>query len=1111
MTDCEYIKLNTSIQTASNAGKLPETEDGTIPAVIELRLPDNIFPTRKGGKKLDNVTMLATKLRVSQTETPIVQLPRDKELSDLFNTNVSTCQLDVFPYTIIDNTEVRPTPGADMVFPAYKAHDIVYKIRLFETISPLTSTIIDTVSTIANSQDFGFPKNNIFYPVLQKAGIFEKIQNHLMNLCISDSRVHKSDMDQDDQIFLRDIADMEKMIADALENAVTYANMEDHLEVFIDLVKMVDGINILSPEPDTSNTIILPDYNNIRACFWKYEKDEENSTSSSKLNFGFKPKVTIQSDSLTISYDSAAFKDNIPVVYSPEYVNTYSHAPQLKLDELRNQIWYQPPPKRIYKYDVVQDAETNTYAFSLPEDMNCMLMNIVANKSLKEAMSFLPWIKVNYNNLNIPRPDRFEITITRDQTITAEEKRDTIRVLKAPNTTERNRLTFTLEPNQYFIRYSFKADGTLYDENHKYSDVALRDRLDQQVEYLIDVQENPITEDFTASQQSLDTVQTETQNVISNSRSKDPSLEPGETEILNETTVEESPRTIVINNTYQQAIYGRVGSSTLNYTFTTTSGGTWLESCPEYSRYRYFPATNVVDVIRPTTSSDVDQSGYRTFTCEWTLANTNNTTMNVYLLGLNDSTTQTYTTTTTTTIDTQLIEALPVDTPVPHIEPNLKMDNNEFYILDGSACHVELGGQEPIKGETSQQYSFRIDTIDATTSLEYKDDVVITRGAVEPVIYNPQASSFRVETTEVLETPSHTYRNCIKYMFITQTSDPLTTRTQQHFYTTIFGPGGTANMPQDVVVLSSTPGEYEEQPLPPSTTTTTYSSDPSLEPGRYEHEPVVHDPTTETLPSVPIATQQQIYKTRFHLLRWLEGEHTWEEQWVDGQIDPYGTEPQWIPDPAHAIYFESQQLPGGSYLWTVYWMMFYERYDSYEERPVVVQPNYWVYSYLPIQTTTRTIKRTTQQTDVITDCSTVIDSGVGNVRLNFTWNNLPMVILSPISSIVMTLQGVDATQEIQPININQPGGSSLTSTIPIVENYISLAQTLRDLHDELVIIKDTYDDAAKYQLSTTSGQERTLTLAMKYITKDGRLHQLYIPKDGVFSVQLTFALSFYLA
>ena len=133
----------------------------------------------------------------------------------------------------------------------------------------------------------------------------------------------------------------------------------------------------------------------------------------------------------------------------------------------------------------------------------------------------------------------------------------------------------------------------------------------------------------------------------------------------------------------------------------------------------------------------------------------------------------------------------------------------------------------------------------------------------------------------------------------------------------------------------------------------------------------------------------------------------------------------------------------------------------------------------------------------------------GNIRLNFEWDNIPIVVISPIQSIVLTLQGMNVSQEIQPINIAQPGGSSLVSTIPVIENYYSLAQTLRDLHDELVVIKDSYDDQATYTLNTTSGQERALRIMAQYITKDGRLHQIYIPPNGVYSLQLTFAISYY--
>lgn len=152
----------------------------------------------------------------------------------------------------------------------------------------------------------------------------------------------------------------------------------------------------------------------------------------------------------------------------------------------------------------------------------------------------------------------------------------------------------------------------------------------------------------------------------------------------------------------------------------------------------------------------------------------------------------------------------------------------------------------------------------------------------------------------------------------------------------------------------------------------------------------------------------------------------------------------------------------------------------------------------------------------ITDPENVGDSAnnstaIGNVRLSFTWDNLPIVVMSPITSIVLTLQGIQVDQEVQPINIAQPTGSSLTSTIPVIENFYSLAQTLRDLHDELVVVKDSFDDTATYTVAAQSGSERTLHLSAKYITKDGSLHQIYIPPKGVFSVQLTFGISYYIS
>ena len=158
---------------------------------------------------------------------------------------------------------------------------------------------------------------------------------------------------------------------------------------------------------------------------------------------------------------------------------------------------------------------------------------------------------------------------------------------------------------------------------------------------------------------------------------------------------------------------------------------------------------------------------------------------------------------------------------------------------------------------------------------------------------------------------------------------------------------------------------------------------------------------------------------------------------------------------------------------------------------------------------------TKTNTELVTQTTTTVTEGEatyeGNVRLSFTWNNLPMVVMSPIASIVLTLNGMTINPEIQPINITDHTGSSLTSTIPVIENYFSMAQSLRDLHDELVVAKDTFEDTATYTVTSTSGTERAITISAKYITKDGSLHQIYIPPKGVFSLQLTFGLSFYIA
>lgn len=132
-----------------------------------------------------------------------------------------------------------------------------------------------------------------------------------------------------------------------------------------------------------------------------------------------------------------------------------------------------------------------------------------------------------------------------------------------------------------------------------------------------------------------------------------------------------------------------------------------------------------------------------------------------------------------------------------------------------------------------------------------------------------------------------------------------------------------------------------------------------------------------------------------------------------------------------------------------------------------------------------------------------------NRNLEFIWPNIPTVTLSPIASIVLTLSGLQMKQEIQPVNITDVTGSSLVTTIPVIENFYSLAQTLRDLHDEMVVAKDNFETTATYNVSITSGRERSIRISAKYLTKDGNMYQIYIPNNGVFALQLIFGTSIY--
>lgn len=130
------------------------------------------------------------------------------------------------------------------------------------------------------------------------------------------------------------------------------------------------------------------------------------------------------------------------------------------------------------------------------------------------------------------------------------------------------------------------------------------------------------------------------------------------------------------------------------------------------------------------------------------------------------------------------------------------------------------------------------------------------------------------------------------------------------------------------------------------------------------------------------------------------------------------------------------------------------------------------------------------------------------VDMTLVWENMPSVLLSPISAIVLLLDGVNVKGQVQPINLQQLQGSSLTTTIPVIENYSSLAANLRDLKDELVISRDAFLNNVLCSMVPSPGMMRDVRFRACYISKKGNLVPIYIPPDGEFSLQISFLVKY---
>lgn len=1165
MTDREFVKLNTSIQTASNTNTISEQNDGTIPAVIELRLPDNLFDTKVGNKKIDSVSMLTTKLRLSMLETPIAQIPLDEELSSQTNTTVSTCKLDVYPWCIDDEGNLQPTPSpdqTDIAFPGYKKHELTFTYRVCTAINPeVYESLPDVIECNSNDLFYTFPKDSRFYDIMVKNNLLD---NHLMNMTIPST--HENLKIENKVALIKTVSTLEQMWRDALENAITYAMTGTRQTILITLIDNQWMSPLLNPKPSDKATVHIDELN-INACYWKYEIVESTILGPNQLKHACKPDITFKDSSMLFSYDTVAFDPIIPVYWSNSFINNYEYSQQQLLDSYRSNALTIPPPKRVYKFGVNTDGENSSlnYNFSLPNPLDAKVFNIIANKDTRDTFPFLPWIPVDPNIFNKYRIDR---DVYKKYQETDTDETDEIQSWEIFQDEETQELNLTLYYNQIEIGGNYTYDYSAGWErslttfepitlpsglgNYLQANYPLNTSLSSSnyryvlVDYFYFPANDPgylqtgHISDTNPEQRYRQTLVLPYPNEGYTSPSPfrtDPVVLNGDgfitgwphTTTTNHITLEP----VITNITYttQPSTPGRTlinETETQNETSTTDTlepihdswacyyhgdrrgkvilgesvHGNWLEGqtfknpnlLPEYNTlfsslqanaFRHLPPWSPDDEWSNGETTIIDGETYILGGLIWVIYDLNypeDYGNKIYLtydylkhLQIN-AIQQTQLTKTYQVVEDGHTENIPDNTIFPNLLDNT---TEEFYLLNGASANMTIGTQEVIQKEKD---IFHVnDTItEVTEQRDFLETFLYNENQPPSTIYNMVEGEMRRGTTIDGRTGRY-----IKYTYNLDTTTEVKSNQLVAYGTPI---GDTT---------------YTVYPVNVETTTTDWRI-------------IRRTSTVEEFDSNDLSFMNHMT---------VGNEKTFT---IDGE-EQYGT-PVTTVDDHNSVYSfmiydaltQTSQKVGSIYIDqnriipdTEPTETYYTEEGSIRHYTVLYRlvdeegiPNMFVCNNVKQHTVTTPDTRVKYEHSQLAAINE--QEYEGNLRLTWEWQNIPTVILSPIQSFVLILNGMNVSQEIHPINIAQPGSSSLTSSIPIVENYYSMATTLRDLHDELVIIKESYSDSAFYKLDTTSGQERTITLTLKYITKDGRLHQVYIPKNGVFTLQLTFGIDYYL-
>lgn len=1223
MNDRIYKKLNTSIQTSSNAKELLQDEEGNVEATIELRLPDSLFTMRDGPKKIDVVDMQTSKFRLSMENTPIAALPYNSSRSNS-DLHVTNCQLDVYPYCILENNRIMPDPTKPLIptdpgdtsnasaLPYYKDHLVLahFIYTSFAT-TPATDATLESITWVSNSQNYGFPKTSRFYPFMVSSKILEETE-HLMNL-VPNSTLERYRI-ENEQIFIKNIGTIQQMFEDAIESAITYNSTISNLSLNIYLVDIANIPDDISPKPDETKTIYFEELEKT-LCLWKVEMitaGDESSIVTNDLAFACKPSVTLGEQSLTIAYDTAAFKNVVPVLWNTPYVNTWDSPEQMTFDKWRKEQWGQPPPKRTYKYNCSVD-ENGEYTFTVPPNSNCAPMNIIANRVMRDTFSFLPWIEVDLQSL----PKYPATTYTVQQTITtaypyigkdllthtgsngygiAGKNGETIAITKYHNI---NNSSWEGEYEPFdaghygcvmYVKAKESAVTNLSKEPWNLSlsssdilecSIAVGDNVEKIVDsdtgrnwvyegrsYIIDDQgEISVDGRYQPS--------TTRENVLYSSDIPQTTSESGPIRnvspfIVSEEFQPSSPIADHSSTTFKSfaPMFSSVPANAIN--FTNPAHRNFISAmlnCGNVKRwdlpittntrgYLYFRPINpptiwrLVEETDPETEvvtryyisyfywavssskTDPDKSiGAIIDSVYWNMlffsgANNGDIVSVGYnffkpLYRLYCQPTLSFNTTVSTSDSTnQLL-----------IEPNIELTDNKFYLLDGTTSEVNIGQQE-VTQTLSQPYTWTLTTYDCDYTETAEDVPTNYYGGYDssdPSLKYYITGKVMLDGVSItVDNTSYTHALVVKYKIgsdahtlvdsiycgLTSGLTPASIRTGSTKFIDPY------MINQDDATL--VPGDY----VYTNPRGIRYSNNTTYHDGQIIDitQPVYGDVSTEPSTFVNAYILENTPETieNVFLLQPRSGNNFWADgkrlDTVFNTVDFSSSDIPLLYVPPLDTYYYRSVSPDDRGFYYIVWKLPQDTdgncdlgtYNATTPTaiPSILNPRVFYDACRKITTQNTNTRTASKDVEIVTK-NAIEWTYSGNVRLAFTWNNVPMVVLSPIQSIVLTINGIDIQREILPINMFQPGGSSLITSIPVVENFYSLAQTLRDLHDELVVVKDTFDDTATYRVANIAGQERSITISAQFVGKDGSVYKIFIPKNGIFSLQLVFGISYY--